>query len=96
MPAIDAKSLSKSYGSTAAVSNLDLCVEPGQVFGFLGPNGAGKSTTIKMLTTLVRPSSGSLEILGTDAIKSPLSVRSRIGVVLAHSGPGSLRAQEAA
>jgi len=85
MPAIDAKSLSKSYGGTVAVSNLDLCVEPGQVFGFLGPNGAGKSTTIKLLTTLIRPSSGSLEILGTDAIKNPLSVRSRIGVVLQQS-----------
>ncbi len=82
VPCIDAKSVSKSYGSTLAVDNLDLSVESGQVFGFLGPNGAGKSTTIKMLTTLIRPSSGSLSILGTDAIKNPLRARSRIGVVL--------------
>ena len=65
-----------------AVNDLDLCVEPGQVFGFLGPNGAGKSTTIKLLTTLMSPSSGSLEILGIDAIKNPLEVRNKIGVVL--------------
>jgi len=82
MPAINANSLSKSYGSTAAVDSLDLRVESGEVFGFLGPNGAGKSTTIKLLTTLIRPSSGSLEVLGTDAIRDPMSVRSKIGVVL--------------
>lgn len=82
MLCIEARSLSKSYGSTAAVDGVDLSIEPGQAFGFLGPNGAGKSTTIKMLTTLIRPSSGSLEILGMDAVKNPLGVRSRIGVVL--------------
>lgn len=82
MLCIDACSLSKSYGKTIAINSLDLSVEPGQVFGFLGPNGAGKSTTIKMLTTLIRPSSGSLDILGINAIREPLAVRSRIGVVL--------------
>ncbi len=82
MLCIRAKSVSKSYGNTLAVDGLDLSVESGQVFGFLGPNGAGKSTTIKLLTTLIRPSSGSLYILGTDAIKNPLQARSRIGVVL--------------
>jgi ABC-2 type transport system ATP-binding protein len=59
-----------------------MSVKSGQVFGFLGPNGAGKSTTIKLLTTLIRPSSGSLTILGVDAIKNPLKVRHKIGVVL--------------
>ena len=82
MLCIHAKSLSKSYGSTAVISNLDLSVESGQVFGFLGPNGAGKSTTIKLLTTLIQPSSGTLEIFGSDAIKAPLDIRSKIGVVL--------------
>ena len=82
MLCIDAKSLSKSYGGTAAVDGLDLSVESGQVFGFLGPNGAGKSTTIKLLTTLIQPSAGSLEIYGIDAAKDPLGIRSRIGVVL--------------
>jgi ABC-2 type transport system ATP-binding protein len=59
-----------------------MSVKSGQVFGFLGPNGAGKSTTIKLLTTLIQPSGGSLTILGIDAIKNPLKVRHKIGVVL--------------
>ena len=82
MQCIRARSLSKSYGRVAAVDGLDLEVGCGQVFGFLGPNGAGKSTSIKMFTTLLRPSSGSLEVLGIDALSEPLRVRSRIGVVL--------------
>lgn len=82
MMSIDVKNLSKSYGSVKAVDNITLSVRPGQVFGFLGPNGAGKSTSIKLLTTLISPSGGSLHILGVDAIRDPLQVRHRIGVVL--------------
>ncbi|KAG2471835.1 MAG: ABC transporter related [Nitrosopumilales archaeon] len=82
MLCIDAKSLSKSYGSVNAVNKIDLSVKSGQVFGFLGPNGAGKSTTIKLLTTLIPPSGGQLNILGENAIENPLNVRNRIGVVL--------------
>jgi ABC-2 type transport system ATP-binding protein len=82
MSCIDVNHLSKSYGSVIAVDDLVLSVKPGQVFGFLGPNGAGKSTTIKLLTTLIPPSSGSLSILGINAIKNPLKVRHKIGVVL--------------
>lgn len=79
---IVARSLSKSYGSVVAVDGIDLDVRSGSVFGFLGPNGAGKSTTIKMLTTLVLPTSGTIEILGINAIRHPLEVRKKIGVVL--------------
>jgi len=79
---INVNHLSKSYGSIFAVDNLILSVKSGQVFGFLGPNGAGKSTTIKLLTTLIPPSSGSLSILGIDAIANPLQLRHKIGVVL--------------
>lgn len=82
MKCISATSLSKAYGDTNAVDGIDLDVEEGQAFGFLGANGAGKSTTIKMLTTLIRPTGGSLSILGVDALKEPLRVRRRIGVVL--------------
>ncbi len=82
MSCIDVNHLSKSYGSVRAVDDLVLSVKSGQVFGFLGPNGAGKSTTIKLLTTLIPPSNGSLSILGVDAIKNPLQVRHKIGVVL--------------
>ena len=82
MPCIDVNHLSKSYGSVKAVDDVVLLVEPGQVFGFLGPNGAGKSTIIKLLTTLIPPSSGTLSILGIDAVKNPLQIRHKIGVVL--------------
>ncbi|MFB5626203.1 MAG: ABC transporter ATP-binding protein [Nitrosopumilus sp.] len=82
MSCIDVDHLSKSYGSVYAVNDLVLSVKSGQVFGFLGPNGAGKSTTIKLLTTLIPPSSGSLSILGVDAVSNPLKIRHKIGVVL--------------
>ncbi len=82
MSCIKVESLSKSYGSVKAVNDITMSVKSGQVFGFLGPNGAGKSTIIKLLTTLIQPSSGSLTILGIDAIKNPLKVRHKIGVVL--------------
>jgi ABC-2 type transport system ATP-binding protein len=82
MSCIEVNHLSKSYGSIKAVDDLVLSVKSGQVFGFLGPNGAGKSTTIKLLTTLISPSSGSLSILGVNAVKNPLKVRHKIGVVL--------------
>ena len=82
MSSITANSLSKTYGSVKAVDGIDLNVRSGQIFGFLGPNGAGKSTTIKLLTTLIPPTDGQLSILGIDAVKKPLQVRNRIGVVL--------------
>lgn len=82
MSCISAKSLVKSYGDVNAVDDIDLSVKPGTIFGFLGPNGAGKSTTIKLLTTLIHPNKGHLSILGIDAVRSPLEVRKKIGVVL--------------
>ena len=82
MISISAHSISKSYGAVLALDRVDLSIPTGCVFGFLGPNGAGKSTTIKILTTLIKPTSGRLEILGLDALKSPLDVRKKIGVVL--------------
>jgi len=82
MSCINVEHLSKSYGYVKAVDDLVLSVKSGQVFGFLGPNGAGKSTTIKLLTTLIPPSSGSLTILGINAIENPLQIRHKIGVVL--------------
>ena len=82
MSCIDVNHLSKSYGSVKAVDDLVFSVKSGQVFGFLGPNGAGKSTTIKLLTTLISPSQGSLSIFGVDAIENPLKIRNKIGFVL--------------
>ena len=82
MYCIEASSLSKSYGDFVAVDKIDLQVQSGKIFGFLGPNGAGKTTTMKLLTTLIPPTGGKMNILGIDAIKSPLEVRKKIGVVL--------------
>jgi len=80
-PAIAATSLTRTFNGFTAVDHIDLAVEPGQFFGFLGPNGAGKSTTIKMLTGLLAPSSGSVQVLGQDLFSNPLEVKRNIGVV---------------
>jgi ABC-2 type transport system ATP-binding protein len=63
-PAIETTSLTRRFGDFTAVDHVNLTVEAGQFFGFLGPNGAGKSTTIKMLTGLLAPTSGTIRILG--------------------------------
>ncbi|MFQ3294996.1 MAG: ABC-2 type transport system ATP-binding protein [Halobacteriales archaeon] len=63
-----------------AVDDLDLVVEAGEVYGFLGPNGAGKSTTIDMLLDYARPTDGSVEVLGYDAIAQSDAVSKRVGV----------------
>jgi ABC-2 type transport system ATP-binding protein len=80
-PAIAVQDLSRSFNGFTAVDHIELAVEPGQFFGFLGPNGAGKSTTIKMLTGLLAPSTGTIRILGEDLIAHPLEVKRQIGVV---------------
>jgi ABC-2 type transport system ATP-binding protein len=76
---IAARGLSKDYGSGRGVFDLDLEVEQGEVFGFLGPNGAGKSTTIRLLLDLIRPTAGSVRVLGLDARADSLEVRRRVG-----------------
>ena len=80
-PAVLTTGLTRRFGDFTAVQDVDLAVAPGQFFGFLGPNGAGKSTTIKMLTGLLAPTSGRIEILGMDAAASPMEVKRQIGVV---------------
>jgi ABC-2 type transport system ATP-binding protein len=79
--AIRTEQLTRRFGSLAAVDSIDLQVEAGQFFGFLGPNGAGKSTTIKMLTGLLAPTSGRMELLGVDFQARPAEVKRQIGVV---------------
>ena len=80
-PTISTQGLTRRFGELLAVDGVDLRVSPGQFFGFLGPNGAGKSTTIKMLTGLLAPTSGSIEILGLDLEENPVAVKRQIGVV---------------
>ena len=80
-PSISTQALTRRFGELVAVDGIDLRVSSGQFFGFLGPNGAGKSTMIKMLTGLLAPSSGRIEILGLDLEKNSVEVKRQIGVV---------------
>src|SRR6185503_6440983 len=73
--------LVRRFQDFVAVDNLNLSVRRGSFFGFLGPNGAGKSTTIKMLTGLLAPTAGRIQILGRDLAAEPLEIKRRIGVV---------------
>ena len=81
MDSIEVKNLTKKFGDFTAVSNVSFTVGKGEIFAFLGPNGAGKSTTIKMLTTLLQPTSGVLSIDGHDPVKSADAVRHSFGIV---------------
>jgi ABC-type multidrug transport system ATPase subunit len=80
--ALEVHNIVKTFGPVRAVDGLSFAVEPGTVFGLLGPNGAGKSTTLKILTTLSRPTAGTASVLGFDVAKRPLEVRRRIASVI--------------
>ena len=79
---IQVSNLRKSYGTLSAVDGISFDVDYGRVFGFLGPNGAGKTTTIRVLTTLVPPSSGTVKIFGKEIIRHSKEIKKRVGVVL--------------
>ena len=81
MEAIKVDSLTKEFGSFKAVDNISFQVEDGEIFGFLGPNGAGKSTTMMILTTLLKPTSGSAFVGGYDVMSDAKKVREKIGYV---------------
>ncbi len=81
LPAISCSGLTRRFGDFAAVNDVSFSVAPGQFFGFLGPNGAGKSTTIKMLTGLLEPTAGEVEILGQRFSADSLDLKRQIGVV---------------
>ena len=78
---IRVENLVKKFGAIAAVDGIQLDVQSGQIFGFLGPNGAGKSTTIKILATLLKPTSGKAAVAGYDVLTKPTEVRKSIGLV---------------
>lgn len=80
-PAIVANGLTRAFDEVVAVDGVDLAVPKGSLFGFLGPNGAGKSTTVRMLVGLLKPTAGSIRILGLDPDADPLAIRRQIGVV---------------
>ncbi len=82
-PAVEAEGLEREFkGGIRAVDGVDLAVRRGEIYGFLGPNGAGKSTTVRMLTTLLRPTGGRARVAGHDLLADPAAVRRSIGVAL--------------
>ena len=81
LPAVKLSGVSKRYGDVTAVDYLDLEVRRGEVFGLLGPNGSGKSTTLKMILGLVKPDSGSVNVLGINVEDDPVAVKRKIGYV---------------
>ncbi len=82
-PAVEASALERAFkGGVQAVAGVDLAVGEGEIFGFLGPNGAGKSTTVRMLTTLLRPTGGTARVAGYDVVHDASAVRRQIGVAL--------------
>jgi ABC-2 type transport system ATP-binding protein len=83
--ALEIQGLTKSYGQVQALRGVDLEVQRGKIFGFLGPNGAGKTTTIRCLLDLIRPSSGTVRVLGLDPQADSVAVRARVGYL-----PGEL------
>jgi len=78
---IRTEQLSRAYGDKWAIDDLNLRVEPGEILGFLGPNGAGKSTTVKILTGIIRPTSGRAFVAGFDIVEQPLEAKKRLGYV---------------
>jgi ABC-2 type transport system ATP-binding protein len=81
---IEISGLCKDYSGIKVVDGLDLAVESGELFGFLGPNGAGKTTSIRILTTLTKPTSGQVRINGVDVVRDPARVKSEFGIVQQH------------
>jgi ABC-2 type transport system ATP-binding protein len=78
-PAIEARQLTRRFGSLTAVDHVDLDIPRGRIYGFLGPNGSGKSTTLRMLCGLLRPSSGGARVFGIDVAQAPEQVRRHLG-----------------
>src|ERR1700755_3134332 len=81
MNAIDVQNIVKTFGAFTAVDGISFTVEHGEIFGLLGPNGAGKSTLIRMLVTLIEPTSGTAVVNGFDVVRTPDGVRKSIGVI---------------
>jgi len=79
---LQTENLSKRYTGRPAVDRLNLSVRQGDIYGFVGPNGAGKTTTLRMVTGLVRPSGGRVELLGQDLARSPRTLLRRVGCLI--------------
>ncbi|HKZ99437.1 MAG TPA: ABC transporter ATP-binding protein [Thermoplasmata archaeon] len=89
MRAVEARGLTKSFGDVVALRGIDLSIEPGEFFGLFGPNGAGKTTMLRILTGQLRPTSGEASVLGVDAVREPMQVKSLVGIVPEIESPPS-------
>ncbi len=89
MAVIDARGIVKDYGRTRALDGVSISVGEGDFFGFFGPNGAGKTTLLRILTGQLEPSSGTAMVMGVDAVKEPLKVKSLVGIVPEVESPPS-------
>ena len=85
-PAISVTDLRRSFADVEAVRGISFTVEPGRIFGLLGPNGAGKTTTLRVLATLLPPTSGRAVVAGYDVVEEPLEVRRRLGYLTGDTG----------
>lgn len=79
--AIETFNLTKNFGNLVAVNKLNLKIKSGEIFGFLGPNGAGKTTTIKLMTGLLKPTSGTVKIMGKNIQDNPIGAKKDIGLI---------------
>ncbi len=91
---IEARGLTREFGTLKAVDDLSLSVGEGELFGLLGPNGSGKTTTVKMLTGQLKPTSGGARVLGVDVLNSPIKVRELVGIIPEQEMPPSFLTSE--
>ena len=82
---IHTENLTKKFGTVLAVENLNLDIKEGEVFGFLGPNGAGKTTTVRMLSSLIGPTSGTATVAGFTMGKQDIEIRRNVGLLTENS-----------
>jgi ABC-2 type transport system ATP-binding protein len=91
---IEVKGLTKTYGDVTAVNNVSFSIQKGELFGLLGPNGSGKTTMIKCLTGQLKPTAGTIRVMGVDAVAEPVKVRSLVGITPEQETPPSFLTAE--
>ena len=85
-PVLQIEGLTKQFGAFTAVDNISFSVDRGEVLGFLGPNGAGKTTTLRMIATMLQPTSGTIHVCDTDVVTNPMKVRQKMGFLSGNTG----------
>jgi ABC-2 type transport system ATP-binding protein len=91
---VEMNNLTKKFGDLVAVNNISISIGEGELFGLLGPNGSGKTTMIKMLTGQIKPTQGTVNVLGLDVLKNPVKVRELIGIIPEQESPPSFLTAE--